>query len=108
MKYEYECEECGVTDCVDYPMGQAPEAIICLCGGQMSRVFSCNFILKGSDWPGKEVGKQRDKEHKDQKFQNEMLTERRQGTEHWKEFQKKNPDKAKRYTENLKRGVKGE
>jgi predicted nucleic acid-binding Zn ribbon protein len=124
MRYEYECGECGVVEEIDCPMGQAPEDLVCaLCNEKMYRLFSCNFILKGGDWPGKIVrrersgecpeatemiDKMRDQNKSDQALQNEVLAERRKGRAAWGEYQRKHPDKVRRYQENLARGMKGE
>jgi len=124
MKYEYECDECELTDVVDCRMGQAPETITCtLCGGTMHRVFSCNFVLHGSDWPSKELrnkragenhevierdDRRREELYKDQELQNEVLAERRKGRESWKTYKRKHPKKVDRYNENLQRGMRGE
>lgn len=54
MIYSYYCEECDKVIEEDFPFGKNPQDIRCSCGFNAYRTFGeCNFILKGSGWPGK-------------------------------------------------------
>ena len=51
--YEYRCKECCeyIIYSASYEMIKELEPMKCpKCGKEMDRVYSCNFILKGSGW----------------------------------------------------------
>lgn len=55
--YSYKCKTCGELfediwqSINDEPLNKCPE-----CGGLIVRqISSCNFILKGQNWPGKDI-----------------------------------------------------
>jgi len=122
-RYVFFCEECETTKEYIRSIKQGPpKKVLCkLCHKQMNRDFDCQFILKGW-WPGKEAKgmtperekriddmlKQDDKIVGGKKEASEVLSNRRKGTRHWKEWKKQNKTKVNRYKENMKKGIKAE
>ena len=120
-RYEFECDKCGFTDEYFYKVSQLPDSLECIeCGAPMFRVYTCNFLLNGPDWPGKSlklshehiVGLGMNDEFIDKadiakKESEEILKQRRKGTKSWQEYQRHNAKKVERYKKNLRKGVKG-
>lgn len=117
--YEYECDNCSKKIDEFKAADKASEPVICpSCSNKMRRIYSFEFILKGDNWPGKEIQRQRFNErdkneesmHNDDIAQKEadmVLKERRKGRKNMEEFKKHNPQIIKRYKESLKKGIKG-
>ena len=55
--YSYSCESCGNEFEMSRPMAECSNPQPCTeCGGNGKRTISAtNFILKGDDWPGKNI-----------------------------------------------------
>jgi len=129
--YEFKCPRCGnikeeYASIKDGP----PELVLCkLCfeepqchGIFMERVYSCNFVLKGENWPGKEAkafdrkmakSREQDEEQENERRHlatnaQQVIKERRKGRASFKEYKKKNPDKVKDYAKALGQGIKPE
>lgn len=124
MRYVLKCDKCSCEELYEAPIKEGPpQDLPCAhCDdGIMRNQFGTNFVLKGENWPGKEVKKkerrmdkevecdqERHHQHKNtQSLQDEVLAERRKGRNHYREWRRKHPSKARRYTENLNRGIKG-
>jgi len=56
MLYEYQCS-CGFLSEVEHSMAENPTIVCPKCRNQMKKVISggTGFVLKGPDWPGKEI-----------------------------------------------------
>jgi len=55
MVYSYRCKDCDLGFEKNYPIGQAgtsPACPDCNCDNT-TRVYSCDFILKGGGWPSR-------------------------------------------------------
>ena len=121
MFYEFKCKNGHSREyCISIKYGP-PINVKCDCGELMSQEFGGNFILKGDNWPGKDL-KRREYESKQsieqietmiseedraQRIANEVANIRRQGKNAFKQFKKDNPQKYKDYKDGIKRGIKG-
>lgn len=120
--YEFICGDCGNTDEQVYPMDPGPpQEIDCKCGGVMTRLYSCQFILKGGDWAGVAVKhgddyrdrwKQREKDEESmhnmgvaQSECDEIMKHRRMGRKASKEHRKHHGKMWDRYTKNKRKGI---
>ncbi|MCK5617416.1 hypothetical protein KAR91_86940 [Candidatus Pacearchaeota archaeon] len=124
MRYVFLCDECMIS--VEFyrtlkegpPPEKSEERNCPECQNEMRHDFGGNFILKGDGWPGKTIT--RDNEgtttsakaekmfHKHdvaRKEGDEVLSERRKGTESFKTYEKNNRAKVKRYFENRTQGI---
>lgn len=55
MRYEYRCR-CGQTEEREYPIGQAPDGVLCRCGRKARRVITApGVVFRGSGWACKET-----------------------------------------------------
>lgn len=121
-RYEFKCD-CGKVKDIIRPIAEGPpDIMICECGKEMGRVFSCEFILRGGGWAGKELRaekagythedaetmeRKRDENRAAQETQDEVLAERRKGKEHYKRYKKNNQSKIEKYRKNLQKGIRG-
>lgn len=124
MRYSFICEDCGIEvkfyrSIKEGPPPEGDEARNCPdCGQEMTHdLGGCNFILKGS-WPGKDITRDNERsttaeraermfhEHKVANDEaKEVLAERRKGTESFKQYEKRNGAKVRRYWDNRKKGI---
>ena len=123
-RYVFICEQCCLQ--VEFyrsikegpPKEGSKERNCPECKEQMWQDMSCNFVLKGGGWPGKEISRDNegtttaDKAEKmfhehdvAKKEADEVLSERRKGTESFKEYEKHNKAKVQRYWNNRKKGI---
>lgn len=57
MKYEYECRRCGRIE-RDFPIGGAPDKVLCGCGRAARRVYSApGIVFRGWGWARKELAR---------------------------------------------------
>lgn len=128
MTYRFICE-CGHSKEYQRPLKKGPpKRVKCpKCGGKMWQDYgaSVGFVLKGRDWPGKELSEERSGDRvfgeleektreeeiqrgRAQKNANEVLKQRRRGRRHFSRWSKENKHKVKDYKENMrKKGIKG-
>lgn len=121
MIYEFECTECGLLQDIEAPMKDGPPEIVpCpICDHEMNRVFSCNFILKGSNWPGKDIKRVNDigeareqvdaqmaEDARNQRIVDEVISVRRKGAKATEEFKKSNPQKFADYESAINKGYR--
>lgn len=122
-RYEFVCDGCGcVEEFIRSIREGPPKDIDCsICFEPMRHVMACNFILKGTGWPGKDaksreyaVAKSKetcDAEHaeqqRDQRLVDEVLEVRRKGRKATDTLKRDNPQKWKDYSDALKRGARG-
>ena len=77
------------------------------------------FILKGGGWAGKEITRENEGTSTAEKAEafhdnldqaqaesKEVLEARRKGKKHYKQYQKHNKEKIKRYHDNMRKGIK--
>jgi len=124
ISYEFKCQKCNKICEVKGTFEEGPPSVVnCDCGCICERIYNCSFILKGSDWPGKEIkkkdfrgGKAREEieeEHNqmtsDQKLADEVLAVRRKGKKAVSVYKKEHPDRFRDYVKNMgHKGVKGQ
>lgn len=121
MRYVFYCEDCGEVKEYNRSIKKGPPkfAMCPNCKIKMIRDWDCQFVLRGS-WPGKDIKgmteerekritnmlKQDDEIVSGKKEAEEVLSHRRKGTEHWKEWSRHNKGKVERYKKNLKKGIR--
>ena len=121
-RYVFICDECNNSIEVVKSMKEGPpKGARCECGSPMYLDLSCNFILKGDGWPGKDLNKRKfesDKAFEEtkemikaddraQRIVNEVGAIRRKGRKATNECKKDHPEKFKEYTKALAKGYRG-
>lgn len=88
------------------------------CNNEMRHDFGGNFILKGDGWVGKDITRDNEgtttaakaekmfhEQDVARKEGDEVMAERRKGTESFKSYEKDNKAKVSRYWKNRKEGI---
>lgn len=57
MIYDYHCQHCGADIENNFPMGEQPSEVVCICGEMAEREIKFNGIFKGLTTPGSAVSK---------------------------------------------------
>ena len=120
--YLFVCDICRkqreIKESIKKPVPRPPRCDTC--GHIMNRVFECNFILKGTGWPGKSLKKRQyesaeEKEKNDQQWiedqrnqrtVDEVIKIRRKGRKAIEQFKKEHPQKYYDYVEAMKKGYR--
>lgn len=63
--YEFKCENCGEVSRKKMSYTEVKEVAECdSCGYTAKRVWGCNFVLKGDNWPGQDLRRKPGKSEK--------------------------------------------
>ncbi len=122
MRYEFQCSGCGeVKEFFASIHDGPPSDVKCIqCGWLMIHQLSCNFILKGDGWAGKDLKKsetarevarekndaQLDEDNRSQRVVDEVMDVRRQGKKASEQLKKDKPQKIAEYREATKKGYR--
>lgn len=120
MIYHFECEDCEIIEEVQESIQDGPPFLVSCpgCGEKMNQIYGCNFILKGNNWPGKDLKKReynmtKEKEKMEAQFsedaRNQRIVEevtevRRQGRAAIQKLAEDKPQKLADYHDAFKKG----